>query len=200
MLVFDLGYNRGAFSRKIKNIYVHAKIIGVDANSNFSTNDVHFINAAITDKLEEKIDFHICDDNLDISSINTDWIEKIRHNHFYENSHRIEKITSITIDYLIEKYGIPDLIKLDIEGAELMALNGLSVKAGLILFEFSEEYFFNAIKCVDRLKQLGYNEFSYTLNDDNFNINLEYHKWEDLGLQNIMRPNEKEYWGMIYAK
>ena len=65
----------------------------------------------------------------------------------------------ITLDMLVEKYGSPDLIKLDIEGHEHEALKGLTQKHGEITFEWSEETFDIAEKCMNKLVSLGYEEF-----------------------------------------
>ena len=46
------------------------------------------------------------------------------------------RVPCTTLDCLIEEYGRPDYIKLDIEGAELDALAGLSSRVDLISLEF----------------------------------------------------------------
>ena len=88
---------------------------------------------------------------------------------------------------------------MDIEGSESIALNGLSQKCGLILFEWSEEFFYDAEKCISRLKTLGYNQFAYTEQNDTFNMHLSYKNWEDLEIRNDIIPERKDRWGMIYA-
>jgi hypothetical protein len=68
-------------------------------------------------------------------------------------------VPTITLDTLVKKYGSPDYIKLDIEGWEYKALLGLTSKQGVISFEWSEEIFHIAEKCVNHLTNLGYKEF-----------------------------------------
>jgi hypothetical protein len=116
-------------------------------------------------------------------------------------------VRSTTLDKLISVYGVPDLIKLDIEGAEAMALRGLSQKCGLVMLEWSEEFFHETLICVDLLKALGYNLFasdnywenaSQTVSE--FNQSLEYTSWDDLHLNEDIIPSRKLRWGMLYAK
>lgn len=147
----------------------------------------------------------ICDSNPGINSINSEWIRTIRHSHFFERTSREIAVRSYTLDALIEQYGVPDLIKLDIEGAESMALSGLSQKCGTILWEFSEEWFHDAIKCVEKLKSLGYKMFAIDIHTEGdgpreYNQSLSYYSWEYLKTQIQMDPLRKKKWGMMYAK
>lgn len=205
-LVFDLGYNMGNFSKQILSLYPSAQIIGVDGhpvyldifNKNPISN-ITLIQCLISNECKEGIPFYICDSNPGINSINPDWIKTIRHSHFFEKTKREIIVKSITIDYLIKIYGKPDIIKLDIEGAESLALQGLSQKCGLITFEWSEEFFYDALKCVILLKKLGYTMFSYSEENDQFNPDPDFKTWEDLGLYNNIIADRKQRWGMIYA-
>jgi hypothetical protein len=47
--------------------------------------------------------------------------------------------TTITLDTLADLYGVPDLIKIDVEGAEWSVFKGLSSKMGTIAFEWTLE-------------------------------------------------------------
>jgi FkbM family methyltransferase len=205
-LMFDIGFNHGNFTRQFLRYYPNSKVIGVDANLPFLNlfrqhpiPNVEFIHSVVSDKNSEDVDFYVCDSNLDISSINPEFIENIRHNHFYNNGKRLVKMNSITLDFLIEKYGTPDMIKLDIEGAESLALSGLSKKVELITFEWAEDYFKNTLKCIDILKTLGFTQFANTEQSDLLQ-NVEYKLWEDLGIVNDIDSTRKQRWGTIYAK
>jgi FkbM family methyltransferase len=211
MLIFDIGYNSGLFSMIMLSTFENCKIIGIDANKTYinlspkASSKIKVLNYAISDKNNEIINFYICDANLGISSTNEEWMNTIRHKSYFDKSKRIEKIKTITLDKLIENYGIPDLIKLDIEGSEYKALCGLSKKCGTILFEWSEEYFSNALLCVERLKSIGYTLFGVDIHYEGdgeryYNPNIEFKSWEELNLTSIIDYNRKSAWGMIYAK
>ena len=66
-----------------------------------------------------------------------------------------------TIDELIKIYGVPNYIKVDVEGFELDVLLGLTQKAGIISFEFTSEFLDQAISCLNHLKKIGYVEVQF---------------------------------------
>lgn len=205
-LIFDIGFNEGNFTREMKRLYPNSRIIGLDGHpiylEKFNYNKIDNVvvyNAVVSDKYVKELDFHICDCNIGINSINPDWIEKIRHKKFFDATTRTIKIPSVTIDLLIEKFGTPDLIKLDIEGSESLALAGLSKKVGVITFEWSEDYIHDALKCINKLKQLGYTKFAFSENQEDYVQFPDYKNWEDLNFLFDVDVLRKERWGMMYV-
>jgi FkbM family methyltransferase len=127
----------------------------------------------------QMIDFYECKDASTISSCSTDWIKQSR---FAQRnsawSHPI-KIQQKTIDSLIDKYGVPSIIKIDVEGYEYEVLQGLTQSIDLIYFEFSIEFFDKLIHCIDYIKSLGSYEFTYSIGENNhweheFILNSDY--------------------------
>ena len=70
-----------------------------------------------------------------------------------------------TLDDLIQEFGEPHYVKLDIEGSEPVALRGLSHALPLLSFETHGETTDDATACVERLFQLGRYEFNLTPGD-----------------------------------
>ena len=60
-----------------------------------------------------------------------------------------------TLDALIERYGVPTFLKIDVEGYELEALKGLSQSVRTVSYEYNGDFLDLAVGCLDRLRELG---------------------------------------------
>ncbi len=84
------------------------------------------------------------------------------------------QIETTTLDSLIEKYGAPDYIKIDVEGYEYEVIKGLSKSIPLISFEANlPEFLEESVLCVNRLLTIDERyRFNYSVFD-----NLELEKY-----------------------
>lgn len=71
-----------------------------------------------------------------------------------------------TLDHLIRAYGMPDFIKIDVEGHEHEVLAGLSHPVQALSFEFTTIQRDIAFACLDCLTALGHYEFNVSLGED----------------------------------
>ena len=113
---------------------------------------------------------------------------------------QIISVEVTTLDHLIKIYGLPNYIKIDVEGFELDVLLGLSQKAGIISFEFTSEFLDQSIKCLNHLKKIGYSEFNLSIGESR----KFFFEWSNadnliLNLTNESKKN-KLLWGDIYCK
>lgn len=77
------------------------------------------------------------------------WNEKIR----FSNEARVP---ATTLDALIAKYGLPDFVKIDVEGAESLVLRGLSTAIPALSFEsLLPEYREPLLNCLERLLEIN---------------------------------------------
>ncbi len=76
-------------------------------------------------------------------------------------------VATITIDQLIEEYGVPDYVKIDVEGSEWQVIKGLSQPVRLLSFEAILPLFWEeTMACLNRLSGLSSTAlFNYSVND-----------------------------------
>jgi FkbM family methyltransferase len=77
---------------------------------------------------------------------------------------RIE-VPSVTLDSLIDRYGVPAFTKIDVEGFEDEVLAGLSRRVPALSFEFTTIEREVAVRCLARLTSLGFTRFAVALGD-----------------------------------
>lgn len=159
--VVDLGANLGGFSYEMEKRF-KCKILAVEANPDLfkrlkSTNNTTFYNCAISDK-DGTVDL-VISDNIEASSMFTT-IASIW------TSGNTVSVSGRKLSSLLDEKGITkvDLLKVDIEGAELMMIDSLSDSElsafGQISIEFHESLDLSLRKktlaVIERLKRIGY--------------------------------------------
>lgn len=77
---------------------------------------------------------------------------------------RVE-VPATTLDRLIADHGIPDFVKIDVEGMEHEVLAGLSRPIPAVSFEFVPSAPASALASVERLERLGRYEFNVSLGE-----------------------------------
>jgi len=73
-----------------------------------------------------------------VTSVSSSFVEAVKKNAGFSHVKWDGKVTvpMMRLDDLIEKYGVPAFIKIDVEGAEAAVLAGLSQPIDLIAFEY----------------------------------------------------------------
>ena len=67
-----------------------------------------------------------------------------------------------TLDTLIDRFGLPDLCKIDVEGSELAVLQGLSRPLPLLSFEYIPAAGTEAVESIARLEEVGSYEYNWS--------------------------------------
>ena len=204
-LVFDIGANIGRWS--LANITNFDKIISIEASpitfnrllESCRNDKIMLLNYAVCNNNGKDITFYHADCDV-LSTLNKDWLtsETSRFNH---HSYREITCKTIEIDKLIEQYGKPDLIKIDVEGGEYECISSLSQKVNLLCFEWASETNDITFKCIDYLFNLGFTQFYLQFQDD-YTFRPNDNDFYDLSVAKTKLSNTtpKNEWGMMWCK
>lgn len=167
-LCFDVGANIGNRITPILNL--GAKVVAIEPQKNC----YRYLRYKFGEKIEivtnglgesESIkDFYISDEST-ISSFSESWIDAVKQSRFKNSQwNKVEKIEMTTLDILIEQYGVPVFIKIDVEGYELNVLKGLTKPVKMISFEYTvPEQIDKAIDCITQIDKYNSNvEFNFS--------------------------------------
>ena len=159
--MFDIGANRG--DAVVAGLNKGYKVIALEPGprvfkelvSNFIYNaNVIPLKFAVSDSDDQKVEFYECvEDGL--STIERSWLTDPSMP--YEGKEfRTISATTITLDTLAKTYGEPDLIKVDVEGAEWFVFKGMTKKYNTLTFEWTINTINQHIEQIKYLQKLGY--------------------------------------------
>jgi FkbM family methyltransferase len=204
-MFFDIGSNVGKWS--LENLQNCEKIIAIEAspdtfkkliNNTKNINKINCLNYAVCNSEEEFIEFYNCTADT-LSTINKNWLDSENSRFYKQFNYNIIKCKTITIDKLIQIYGIPELIKIDVEGGEFECLLSLTKKVNNLCFEWASETNYITFKCLDYLETLGYNNFSIQF-EDKYTYRPQLYKNINIIKELLNKTTPKKEWGMIWAK
>jgi FkbM family methyltransferase len=205
-LCFDIGANIG--NRINPLLTLHAKVIAVEPQKACCDvlkwefgKKITIIPYGVGAKEEYK-NFYISNDST-LSSFSETWINSIETGRFKNNKwNKIEPIKIVTLDSLIDKFGIPQFIKIDVEGFELEVLKGLSCPIPILSFEYAvPEQTENVINCIKRAFEINNNiVFNYCVGE---HMDFILKEWIDIKTMEVLIKSDtfiNSGFGDIYVK
>lgn len=166
-LIFDIGANDG--HKTLAFLAIAKKIVCCEPDAeNFTIlksrfrenrNRVIIENKAVTDK-EGSAKFYIHHAGSAFNTLSEKWMRLLEDDKMSKWDEIIKftgtkTIVTTTLDLLIAKYGVPDFIKIDVEGFESWVLKGLSHRIACLSFEsLLPDYSDELNLCLNRIQQI----------------------------------------------
>lgn len=177
-LIFDIGANKG---NKIKVFRkMGFEVIGLEPElTALSTLEYRFkndknvkiVNKGVSNQ-EGELDIFITASRSGLNTLNQKWTEIVEENkdgrwNYNQRFKRAYKVKVITLQELIEQFGIPYFIKIDVEGLELNVIKGLHKLPPFISFECNlPEFKDETLEIIERISDLNpLTTYQYSIND-----------------------------------
>ena len=208
-IIFDIGANVG----NITNIFLSlgAKVIAVEPeislqkvlNFRFRTKDVIIIEKAASDTEGEEIMF-IHEVGSGKNTLSEKWKDVLQNNattRFKDvirfSEQRLVKTT--TLDKLIQSYGRPIYVKIDVEGCEFKVIRGLSSSLPIISFELNlPEFKEDGQRCLTHLNRLSTNwQLNYL---KNYKKGFAFTEWVSISYFSEYLQNYQERYMEVFAR
>lgn len=205
-VAFDIGANVG--NRTVVFSRLSRIVVAVEPQDhcmavlrrNFGKNPKVKLVAKAVGPQEGRAEMFLCDVNC-MSSLSPAWITTVRQSGRFSDLRweRKRTVDVTTLDKLINEFGMPAFIKVDVEGYEYEVMRGLSTPVKALSFEFVPEYLQCCYQCVDHLSTLGTVHFNYSIGES---MQFELPSW--VGATDI-KSNLSQFtydpavWGDIYA-
>lgn len=169
-LCFDVGAHLG--DRVSTWLNIGASVVAFEPQPKFAkyltkkfkdVSSFHLENIGLSGS-EGKMNFNVCNRYPTLSSLQgKEWEAQLNKNSSLNITFdAIHEIEVSTLDQMINKHGVPQFIKIDVEGHEHEVLKGLTQKVACLSFEFLSFAEFNMQQCLDYMEGLGYQKFNWS--------------------------------------
>jgi FkbM family methyltransferase len=162
-LCFDVGAHVGnrirawrALGAQVVAIEPHPDLIRVLHKLYRQDEGVALVNAALGAS-EGEADLWISPGNLTVSTLSPDWTREVQQADGFRHLHwqPSQRVPVTTLNALIDTYGVPAFVKIDVEGLEAEVLEGLDRPLPCLSFECLPVTRQRALACLERLEVLG---------------------------------------------
>ena len=207
-LIFDIGANVGKYALA-NHRNGDAKVVSVEASPmTYSAlqdavkgkSNIETLHYAVSSTSAPSIRFHHCHGAHTISTTDIAWLTSPESRFGnYGSTVQSMDVPTITLDALIQRYWLPDIVKIDVEGAEDDVIASLSQKVPILCFEWAAEWEDKNIRAINLLYALGFTKF-HIQNQDNYTYMPSAMELSHTDAKNLMREKVKKVdWGMLWA-
>ena len=207
-LVFDVGANVGSRSKLFLNL--EAKVVAFEPQPELCEHltqhlrlHKRFTLMSLGLGMESSVvELKLSDAHV-LSSMSNRWIESTRKSGRFAcyNWDKSIHVKIDTLDNMLNKFGIPSFIKIDVEGYELEVLKGLSHPVKHLSLEFTSEDIDNFKKCLHRIEGIGKYIFQFSEGET---LKMSFEHWMDgdaiLSSLESKIDTQPMLWGDIYCK
>ena len=166
-LVFDVGANIGTYSELFSEL--GARVVAVEPNPRCCktlrrlarVRDVHVEECAMGDA-PGKANLRICE-NSGVSTLTDRWYQELQRSPIHREAKWIGEIEIevVTMDTMAERHGVPDFLKVDVEGYDDRVLSGMSFLPRVLSFEFNRLMPDIAKGCLEMKNLVAHYKFNY---------------------------------------
>ena len=169
-LVFDVGAHVG--NRANVFLRLGARCVAVEPQPDFAAllrllygrNPAFLLEQAALAAAPGHVELYISRRTPTVSTTSAAWKEKVARSPSFSRVTWDETVSTatMTLDQLLDRYGVPDLCKIDVEGSELTVLQGLTRPLPLLSLEYIPALSADAVACLERLESLASYEYNWS--------------------------------------
>ena len=123
--------------------------------------DVHVEECAIGDE-PGKASLRICE-NSGVSTLTDRWVQELQRSPIHRDAKWIGElqVNVVTLDQMADRYGVPNFLKVDVEGYDDRVMRGMSFLPRFLSFEFNRLMPDVAMRCLEMKNLTGNYQFNY---------------------------------------
>jgi len=194
-LCFDIGANRGDATRVALDSG-YSRVLAIEPGpailellrANFSGDPrVEILDLAVSNTDDQTVTFYEAEED-GLSTLNIEWLtgETAR---YKDRPYREVTARTITMNTLISQHGLPDLVKIDVEGAEDWVLRGMTCNPGPkhVALEWHVEELPKVFEMLCRLRDVnGYREYALQYITHHLHAPIEYRTLDGLTYESLV--------------